>query len=477
VQRGLYRGRVVAAIAVVCLAVGASAASASTTTLSSEAVLVAPAGGTATGTAPASIPGDSSVGSSSWDSSAVSTGPYQDIVADAGSGRSAKTIIHDVSLFGGELDIQSVTVSSQLVGSGGSPSISADVSNPTLNGSAVALPSPGGAPVALADWGQLSLATSLGDGVVVGVRIVLTADHGGLPAGSVIELGRQLLLPKPVGGGGSGGGGSGRGSGGSGGGGGQGTGSGTFTTSHHHSHTGQSPHPKLKEHHRVVVKHPVHLPDLGKGVRAAIVSAAANQIGWPYVWGGESREEGGFDCSGLVDYAFSAAGHPFPGRPTAAVLWQMGVPIKKHQLRPGDLAFLGAPSGQPYHVALYAGHGMVIVASGRGRPIAAEPLNSTPWDGYARIWAEGQLSQHPTRNGPPATPPPAAAVQRADVVAAARALLPSPTAAGIGRVLRAWVIVRHPRRPPRHEPQIVFPLADIRVRFGPLRAAWPLPSA
>ena len=37
--------------------------------------------------------------------------------------------------------------------------------------------------------------------------------------------------------------------------------------------------------------------------RVAIVAAAAAQIGWPYVWGGESRAEGGFDCSGLVGYA------------------------------------------------------------------------------------------------------------------------------------------------------------------------------
>ena len=119
--------------------------------------------------------------------------------------------------------------------------------------------------------------------------------------------------------------------------------------------------------------------------------AAAQQIGWPYVWGGESRTEGGFDCSGLVDYAYSAAGHPLPGRPTAAVLWQMGIPIAKRNLRPGDLVFLGTYSGQPYHVAMYAGHGMVIVASGRGRPIAAVPLDSVPWDGYARIWADGSL--------------------------------------------------------------------------------------
>ena len=47
---------------------------------------------------------------------------------------------------------------------------------------------------------------------------------------------------------------------------------------------------------------------------AAVVAAATAQLGWPYLWGGESRAEGGFDCSGLVDYALAAAG--LPGRTT-----------------------------------------------------------------------------------------------------------------------------------------------------------------
>ena len=55
----------------------------------------------------------------------------------------------------------------------------------------------------------------------------------------------------------------------------------------------------------------------------AAVAAAEAQIGWPYVWGGESRAEGGFDCSGLIDYAYAAAGLVLPGRPTAADLWRL----------------------------------------------------------------------------------------------------------------------------------------------------------
>ena len=79
--------------------------------------------------------------------------------------------------------------------------------------------------------------------------------------------------------------------------------------------------------------------------RSAVVAAAAAQVGWPYVWGGESRAEGGFDCSGLIDYAFGAAGAPLPGRPTAADLWQMAQPVSGRSLLPGDLVFLGTGSG------------------------------------------------------------------------------------------------------------------------------------
>jgi len=153
---------------------------------------------------------------------------------------------------------------------------------------------------------------------------------------------------------------------------------------------GASKHGKKKHVPVPVFTHPTFLPPLGKGVRAAIVRAALDQVGWPYVWGGESRAEGGFDCSGLVDYAYAAAGHPLPGRPTAAVLWQMGMVVERDQLQPGDLVFLGAPSGEPYHVALYIGRGMVVVAPHRGALIGEVPLDSVPWDGFARIWSPGR---------------------------------------------------------------------------------------
>src|SRR4051794_4667640 len=123
--------------------------------------------------------------------------------------------------------------------------------------------------------------------------------------------------------------------------------------------------------------------------RAAVVAAAAAQIGWPYIWGGESRAEGGFDCSGLVDYAYDAAGFTLPGRPTAAVLWYLAKPIKRSHLHPGDLVFLGAPTGEPYHVGMFVGRGKVVVAPHRGALVQLVPLADTPWDGFGTLWKDG----------------------------------------------------------------------------------------
>jgi hypothetical protein len=127
----------------------------------------------------------------------------------------------------------------------------------------------------------------------------------------------------------------------------------------------------------------------GMPERAAVVAAAAAQIGWPYVWGGESRAEGGFDCSGLVGHAFAAAGRPLPGRPTAADLWRMSTPIPAAALLPGDLAFQGAPGGSPHHVGMYAGAGTVVVARHAGAPVAYQPLGAVAWDGFGRLLPAG----------------------------------------------------------------------------------------
>ncbi len=132
------------------------------------------------------------------------------------------------------------------------------------------------------------------------------------------------------------------------------------------------------------------LIDAAAGGRARVIAAALAQVGWPYIWGGDSRSEGGFDCSGLVDYAYAHAGMPLPGRPTAAVLYRMSMPVGPRHLQAGDLAFLYTRHRAPYHVALYVGDGLMVVAPHTGAKVQIEPLASVPWDGYGRLLQGGR---------------------------------------------------------------------------------------
>jgi hypothetical protein len=477
--RGLTRTvLVLALLPCACFAVAADAATGPQAIATGVIVVDASA---APGTPPVASPGASlagplSVTTKSWASSGSTPLAQADqitsSVSSSTAGLDAQTSLTNVQLFGGELTIDSLQVSVKQPPTG-AEIVNPQVGNVQLGGSPVSVPARGAGSVPLSDWGQLSVGPTLKDGSVAGLLIDITADHDSLVAGSSIVIGDVQVVPAPQSSGGGGGGGGGGSSA-----------PPPAPTLHHHHHAGKHhAHHHARAHHRhhgpIDETHPVKLPKLGNGVRAAIVRAAAAQIGWPYVWGGESRAEGGFDCSGLVDYAFLAAGHPLPGRPTAAVLWHMGIPIKKADLRPGDLAFLGTNTGEPYHVALYAGDGMVIVASHHGAPIAEVPLDSVPWDGYARIWAPGGYAPviHPrtTHGGNPDELADAIAFERARQSAPASdsanvvIMPPPPPVHTLGH--------RAPARHPGKKPESPVIIADPRARAAQPRSAFPLPSA
>jgi cell wall-associated NlpC family hydrolase len=84
-----------------------------------------------------------------------------------------------------------------------------------------------------------------------------------------------------------------------------------------------------------------------------VINAALAQRGKPYVWGGESVKEGGFDCSGLMYYAYlTGAGIKIPR--TTYDEWK-GKRLPFAQRRPGDLVFFHSGSNGPEHVAMYYG--------------------------------------------------------------------------------------------------------------------------
>ena len=122
--------------------------------------------------------------------------------------------------------------------------------------------------------------------------------------------------------------------------------------------------------------------------QTTVVNAARDQIGMPYVSGGESPAEGGFDCSGLTSYAWKQAGVTLPRSSSAQWAWVQK--IKKADLQPGDLVFYSAsgPTGTVSHVALYAGDGKIIQAHKPGVKLSEDDL-ATWWTsnlvGYGRI--------------------------------------------------------------------------------------------
>ena len=112
-----------------------------------------------------------------------------------------------------------------------------------------------------------------------------------------------------------------------------------------------------------------------------IIQKARECLGTPYLYGGESFKEGGFDCSGLCYYVYSECGVKI-GRTTYDQI-KLGTKIaNKSDLKAGDLIFTNFSKGQPQHVMLYAGNGKVIEAKRTGTKISEH--SNWEWEGQAR---------------------------------------------------------------------------------------------
>ena len=102
-------------------------------------------------------------------------------------------------------------------------------------------------------------------------------------------------------------------------------------------------------------------------------------LGVPYVWGGASPS--GFDCSGLVMYAFAQVGVSLPHH--AASQYGMGVPVSRDALQTGDLVFFNGLS----HVGIYIGGGQFVHAPHTGDVVKISSLSDS-W--YASTWVGGR---------------------------------------------------------------------------------------
>lgn len=113
-----------------------------------------------------------------------------------------------------------------------------------------------------------------------------------------------------------------------------------------------------------------------QGARAAAVKAALNEVGTPYRYGGD--RPGGFDCSGLIEYAFSRAGVALPR--TAASQRRDGTRIAFSKARAGDLLFYRFRSGgSDLHVGLYLGHGRMVHASSGADRVQVTDIEKSYW--------------------------------------------------------------------------------------------------
>ncbi|WP_218033381.1 peptidoglycan hydrolase RipC [Mycobacterium botniense] len=110
-------------------------------------------------------------------------------------------------------------------------------------------------------------------------------------------------------------------------------------------------------------------PDSGGGA-ATVVQAALSQVGAPYAWGGAGP--GGFDCSGLVMWAFQQAGIALPH--SSQALAHGGQPVALSDLQPGDvLTFYSDAS----HAGIYIGDGLMVHSSTYGQPVRVVPMTAS----------------------------------------------------------------------------------------------------
>ena len=85
---------------------------------------------------------------------------------------------------------------------------------------------------------------------------------------------------------------------------------------------------------------------------ATAARLATRYLGAPYVWAGSSPS--GFDCSGLVMYAFGKVGVAIPHN--AAQQFRLGTPVDRDRLVPGDVVFFN----QLRHNGIYLGGGRFV---------------------------------------------------------------------------------------------------------------------
>lgn len=112
-----------------------------------------------------------------------------------------------------------------------------------------------------------------------------------------------------------------------------------------------------------------------RGARRTLAQSAAatatRQVGVAYQYGGSTTR--GFDCSGLIRYAYATAGKTMPR--TTSGLWRELKPVDAHDLQVGDVLFFEI-EGKMSHVGLYLGGRRFVHAPSTGKTVTVASLDS-----------------------------------------------------------------------------------------------------
>jgi cell wall-associated NlpC family hydrolase len=133
----------------------------------------------------------------------------------------------------------------------------------------------------------------------------------------------------------------------------------------------------------------------GQQASEYVIRRAMSQMGVPYSWGGGSAtgpsngiDSGsgtvGFDCSGLILYAFAGVGIKLPHY--SGSQYQMGRQVPSSQMRRGDVIFYGPGGAQ--HVTLYLGQGQMLEAPYTGSTVKISPVRTSGMTPYVVRYIE-----------------------------------------------------------------------------------------
>ncbi|WP_371816378.1 C40 family peptidase [Roseateles sp. DAIF2] len=110
-----------------------------------------------------------------------------------------------------------------------------------------------------------------------------------------------------------------------------------------------------------------------------LVLASMNFLGVPYKRGGNTAENG-FDCSGFTRHIFEmSVGLVLPRRADEQAKLSSLMPIKKDELKPGDLVFFNTMRRTFSHVGIYVGEGKFIHSPRAGGKVRVEDMRDAYW--------------------------------------------------------------------------------------------------